>query len=217
MTMTTFRIPVKKYRKQYFKKKKAKARRQITALRDDEEVRRVYGAKLDEELPDLQELLREGVSVDRIEEVMRDSIKTATVGAVPMKDPDREEWMDDEYLDMLKQYKSMKKLNKKHKFCKKVRKKRTTLRNEFYGAMADDINQARVMRQVEEEYRLANNRTLLKNSTRIKCAPEKLHSKFTQHFKNRPLPQTSTTYLPKHISLEEIIPRIDVDIAHRGH
>ena len=212
LTMTTFRLPVKKYRKRFFKKKKAKPRLQITALRDDEELRKIYGLELEESLPDLNAVLEGGVSVDVIEQIMRDTVNTVTMKVVPVKDPDRKEWMDDEYSEMLKQYKTMKKVEKKYKFSKKIRKKRTTLKNQFYGAMADDINQARVMRQVEEEYRLAKGRSMLKKSTKIKCPPEKLHSKFSEHFKDRPLPKTSTTYLPKYIKLEDIIPVTDIDI-----
>ena len=174
MTMTKFRIPVKKYRKQFFKKKKARPRRHITALRDDEQLRKVYGLKLDEELPDIRDLLTtDGVNVDMIEKVMREGIKTATAAVVPVKDPDREEWMDDEYLEMLKKYKIMKKVNKKHKFCKKIRKKRTSLKNKFYGAMADDINQARVMRQVEEEHRLSKKQESLEKLHQNQVRPRK--------------------------------------------
>ena len=80
----------------------------------------MYGLKLNEELPDIRDLLTtDGVNVDMIEKVMREGIKTATTAVVPLKDPDKKEWMDDEYLEMLKKYKIMKKVNTKHKFCKK--------------------------------------------------------------------------------------------------
>ena len=78
--------------------------------------------------------------------------------------------------------------------------------------MADDINQASVMKKVEEEYRLCKQRKLLKKSTKIKCAPEKLHATFSKHFKERPEPKTSNKYYPKLIDLEQIIPKTEVEI-----
>ena len=212
LTVATFRVPVKRLRKQFFKKHAPKPRLQITALRDDPELRLIYGSTLDEKLPEIEELVSNELTVDEIEKIMRETVKIVTEEVVPLKVPDREEWMDDQYLGMLNDYKEFTSLKEKQVFAKKMRKKRTQLKNEFYSAMADDINQASVMKKVEEEYRLCKQRKLLKNSSKIKCAPEKLHATFSKHFKERPEPTSSRKYYPKLINLEEIIPKVHVEI-----
>ena len=209
MTMSTFRLPVKKFRKKFFKKHAPKPKILFSALRDDERIRALYGRELDSKLPDIAEFLSGEVSVNSIEKTMIETVKLATAATVPTRTPDREEWMDQDYLNMLKEYKNMKKLKQKRKFSRKIRKKRTFLKNKFFGAMADDINQASVMRQVEEEFRLSKKRSLLKKSTKIKCAPEKLHAKFTEHFKRKPTPNSTKSQI-EITDLKKILPDVNI-------
>ena len=66
-----------------------------------------------------------------------------------------------------------------------MKKYRDKIKNEYFKKKADDINMASESRNVEEEFRLANNYSSLHKAKRLVIAPEKLTYHFEKHFSPR--------------------------------
>ena len=70
---------------------------------------------------------------------------------------------------------------------KQVRKKRKSLKDNYYHQKAIEINCAAEARQVEKEFNLAKNFSMHKPSSKINISKEKLTKHFKQHFAERVL------------------------------
>ena len=88
--------------------------------------------------------------------------------------------MDGNFLHLIEDRNKTKKVEECHALDKEVNKCRDKLKNECFKKKADAINLASEARDVEEEFRLANNHSSLNKSQKLLIGPEKLTSHFEQ-------------------------------------
>ena len=78
-----------------------------------------------------------------------------------------------------------------------------------FSIMATQINKAAEMREVEKEFRLASENSLLKASTSQYCSAEALHAHLSEHFKAKPMPAATSLNNPEYVDalplVEEVI------------
>ena len=108
--------------------------------------------KVDENLP----IYSPDYTVAELEQHIQTAVTAATV-VLPMFNPDFEDWMSEEYNEIVGRYSEVKGGNRKRKMGRKIRKMREQLKNNLYENRARRINQAAEMKLIEEEYRIAKN------------------------------------------------------------
>jgi len=121
LTVARFRVPCKLKRKIFFQKRAPKPKINVSALRDDLQVRAHYSDLLENYL-NFESF--EDASANELERIMVENIHKAATEAIPIKQPDDLEWVTPEYSAMLKNYKNVKNKTDRKKFGKKIEKTR---------------------------------------------------------------------------------------------
>ena len=86
----------------------------------------------------------------------------------------------------------------------------TKLKNEYYGKKASLINETSACRDVEEEFRRANDYKASKSTSKVTIAPDKLKKHFEEHFAPR-----NVTIQPEVVNPEQfphILPPDDLEV-----
>ena len=144
---------------------------------------------------------------EQLEQQLQAAITSAAKATLPEKPDDDSEWMTKEYTGKIEEL--AKKGKDRSRIAKRMRRMRKRLRNRYFSMMATRINKAAEMREVEREFRLASENSLLKASTSQHCSAEAPHAHFSEHFKAKPTPAATSLDNPEYVDslplLEEVI------------
>ena len=173
-------------------------------MKRDEEVRKQFSKRVAEVLG----VVDPNVDAEQLEQQLQAAITSAAKATLPEKLDDDSEWMTEEYTGMIEELAKLKGKDRS-RMAKRVRRMRKRLRNRYFSIMATRINKAAEMREVEKEFRLASENSLLKASTSQYCSTEALHAHFSEHFKAKPTPAATSLDNPEYVDalplVEEVI------------
>ena len=173
-------------------------------MKRDEEVRKQFSKRVAEVLG----VVDPNADAEQLEQQLQAAITSAAKATLPEKLDDDSEWMTEEYTGMIDELAKLKGKDRS-RMAKRVRRMRKRLQNRYFSIMATRNNKAAEMREVEKEFRLASENSLLKASTSQYCSAEALHAHFSEHFKAKPTPAATSLDNPEYVDalqlLEEVI------------
>ena len=143
---------------------------------------------------------------DHIVDVVRDSVEKICPRITEQKK--KEPWENDELKQLIRGLNTCTDYRRTRELQKTIKKKRTSLKNEYYKKIASEINTLAEAREVEKEFNMAKKYGMIKRGSRITISNQKLHKHFEQHFSARELPMPPELKKPEnfpHLS-DEIIP-----------
>ena len=193
-------FPSKKERKQVFKKSVKQRSCNIKSLKKDAEVVKIFSNALDIALDDMSMC----IDINDLSDKITSSILNSSNKYIPPLERSKENkpWTDEHFLRLIENRNKAKKVEEKRTLDKEVKKYRDKLKNDYFSKKADALNTASEARDVEEEFRLAKNHSMLEKSKKLVIAPEKLTSHFKEHFSPRPVviqPEVENPHLFPHI------------------
>ena len=193
-------FPSKKERKQVFKKSVKQRSCNIKSLKKDAEVVKIFSNALDIALDDMSMC----IDINDLSDKITSSILNSSDKYIPPLERSKENkpWTDEHFLRLIENRNKAKKVEEKRTLDKEVKKYRDKLKNDYFSKKADALNTASEARDVEEEFRLAKNHSMLEKSKKLVIAPEKLTSHFKEHFSPRPVviqPEVENPHLFPHI------------------
>ena len=106
-------------------------------------------------------------------------------------------WTNPDYIELTNKRNLCKDPQELRDLNKKVKTMRNKLKNQFYAQKAQAINNAKENRDIEEEFRLAKNYTLLKPSQQQTISDEKLTEHFKNHLKQKHVEQQPEVQNPE--------------------
>ena len=204
-----FRLPTRAQRKLIFKRRSPELKLDHSALKRDEEVRNQFSKRVAEVLG----VVDPNADAEQLEQQLQAAITSAAKATLPEKLDDDSEWMTEEYTGMIEELVKLKSKDRS-RMAKRVRRMSKRLRNRYFSIMATRINKAAEMREVEKEFRLASENSLLKASTSqygrvTETVLESQYAHFSENFKAKPTPAATSLDNPEYVDalqlLEEVI------------
>ena len=129
------------------------------------------------------------ININDLSDKITPSILNSSDKYIPPLERSKENkpWTDEHFLRLIENRNKAKKVEEKRTLDKEVKKYRDKLKNDYFSKKADALNTASEARDVEEQFRLAKNHSMLEKSKKLVIAPEKLTSHFKEHFSPRPV------------------------------
>ena len=179
----TCSFPSKRNRKAFFSKasKPSKPYKDISSLRNDPVICNKFSEKMDEIFVDEPSVN----DINIFENFFTESIIQASESEIPkiLKSSHKCPWTSDEFLSLLEKRKSCNDPSIRRELGISIKKLRTTLRNDYFSKLANNINTSGEARKIEEEFRLCKTYTMTKHSNINLIPSEKLTEFFIDHLK----------------------------------
>ena len=120
----------------------------------------------------------------------------------------KEPWENDELKQMIRDLNTCTDFRRTREIQKNIKKKRKTLKDEYYGKIASEMNTLAEAREVEKEFSMAKKYGMLKSGSKTTISNQKLQEHFEQHFSARELPMPPELEKPEEYPhlCDEIIP-----------
>ena len=128
------------------------------------------------------------LSVDDLEKKVVQALTTATERTISKKRKRKEEWANDEFLNLLEEQRKCKDPAKNKELRNKIKAASKNLKNSYYGKKADEINLASEARDTEREFRMMHNHSVLKTKRNNAISSSILETHFKEHFSKPPIP-----------------------------
>ena len=188
------------------KTREPKPKIDFIALRENPDLQ----AKLTQELEKELAAIEDTQDIDTLNSNIVDSVKLCVEKVCPKIQikAKKEPWEDEELQKIKEEIRKCKKRSDLRRLQKKVKNRRKWLKKQYYKELADEINTAAEARQVEKEFSLAKNYTILKSGSKKCISNEKLKQHFESHFSARNIPLPPELEKPEEYSFlaEERIP-----------
>ena len=125
--------------------------------------------------------------VNSFEKLLTDSVYQASDKEIPKvaKTTNLPPWTNDNLLKLQEQRRKCKDPSILRELNTSIKHMRTKLKNDYFSALANNINLANEARKVEEEFRLCKNYYMTRKSQQKIISNEKLSTFFENHFKKK--------------------------------
>ena len=106
-------------------------------------------------------------TVNDLEQKVVQALTTETKHTIAKKGRRKEEWANDEFLNLLEEQRKCKDPERTKELRKKIKSASKNLKNSYYGKKADEINLASEARDTEREFRMMHSHSVLKKTKTI--------------------------------------------------
>ena len=216
MVVLSCHLPSKATRKETFRRNKARKENSaynIKQLSHNAEVRSRFSDETESIL--CQTITATDMaSVDDLEKKVVQALTTATERTIAKKGRRKEEWANDEFLNLLEEQRKCKDPTRNKELRNKIKAASKKLKNSYYGKKADEINLASEARDTEREFRMMREHSVLKTKRNNIISPAVLEKHFKEHFSKTPIPVPDEVLNPNsypHLQNPEECANISVD------